>query len=106
MGLVRARAAGRRGDLWPSALALALGGRGTRDARTGLDGWHGLGWRAIADPAAPAALRWALAAGGSGLALLAAGPIAAAWGRRAALWGRAREAGCLGCWRRPPGWWR
>src|SRR5207249_334544 len=50
-GLVRARTTGRRGGLWVSALGLTLGAM-WQAATPGpaCDGWHGLGWRALADP--------------------------------------------------------
>jgi protein tyrosine phosphatase (PTP) superfamily phosphohydrolase (DUF442 family) len=90
-GLVRDRTTG----LWVSALGLTLAAL-WHAATPGptFDGWHGLGWRALADPSAPAALRWALAIGGMGLVGLVAGPVVAT--RGSGLWRRGREAGVLG----------
>ena len=57
--------AAKRAGLWPSAIVLALAA-GWFAATPGpcYDGWHGLGWRAIADPYAPFELRAALIAAG------------------------------------------
>ncbi len=70
-GLARRVIARSRGEsvdlaLWPSAAALALAAA-WHSATPGpaFDGWHGLGWRAILDPATPLAARLALAAAAS-----------------------------------------
>ena len=69
---------------WPSALALGLAA--TWHASTpgpGVDGWHGLGWRAIFNPAAPVGLRLALASAAVGLAGVVVVNLARQWaGRR------------------------
>jgi hypothetical protein len=71
---------GRGRAFWPASLAIALAGfwHGATPGPT-FDGWHGLGWRTIADPRAPALLRAGLLAA----ALSLAGIIATtAWRRR------------------------
>ena len=64
------RSTGGRGDLglWPTALVLGLAAT-WHLATPGptFDGWHGLGWRVILDPAAPSGLRWALGVSALGL---------------------------------------
>ena len=51
----------RRASLRPAAMALGLAaGWFACTPGPGYDGWHGLGWRAIADPHAPVSLRLAL----------------------------------------------
>jgi Tyrosine phosphatase family len=97
LGRARARAAGERGGPWISALGLALGAS-WHAATPGpaFDGWHGLGWRALADPAAPSALRLALGIGAAGLAGLVAGPIVAARRRWIQGWRGGRGDGVIG----------
>jgi len=65
--------------LWPAALAVGLGA--SWHASTpgpGFDGWHGLGWREIFDPAAPVGLRVALGVSAAGLILAVAANLARA----------------------------
>lgn len=57
------------------------------------DRWHGLGWRAMADPTAPMALRGALTAGLLvliAMVVLGIGPAPSNWKAR---WGQARSSG-------------
>jgi hypothetical protein len=61
-----------------------------------MDGWHGLGWRTIADANAPARLRLALLCGGIVLAGVLLWSIDSARGQLRALWEKARERRCLG----------
>jgi Tyrosine phosphatase family len=61
----RARWSGEPVDfaLWPTALALGLAAAWhAATPGPGFDGWHGLGWRAILDPATPMGVRIALGA--------------------------------------------
>lgn len=97
-GLVRVgrvRAAGEppsRG-LWPAATALGLAA--TWYAATPgptFDGWHGLGWRTIGDPSAPAGTRLALLLAALLLAGSVLANVVAAWQRRGEWWRRAVEA--------------
>ena len=84
-GLVRSRALGLGVRLWPAALGLATLGYWTAaNPWPTFDGWHGLGWHAIADPSAPIALRVGLAAS----ALILGSIILVAIVRAAALPGR------------------
>jgi hypothetical protein len=65
-GFLRRRGAG----LWPAAMAASIGAYWyAATPGPSLDGWYGLGWRSIADPHAPWALRLGLAM--AALALLA-----------------------------------
>jgi len=81
-------------DLWPVAVPLGLIAL-WHAATPGptFDGWHGLGWRAIADPAAPPGLRVALAATLLTLAAWASDSARAARGRWGELAGRRRVDG-------------
>ena len=88
----RLRRGGRDLALWPSALALSL--VGTWHASTpgpGFDGWHGLGWRVVLDPAAPIRLRAALAIWAAALLGVIVADLARAWPRRVEWMARARE---------------
>ncbi|HZW31010.1 MAG TPA: protein tyrosine phosphatase, partial [Isosphaeraceae bacterium] len=78
---------GRGGGLWPAAMALALAGY-WYSATPGptVDGWHGLGWRTIADAGAPPALRAALLAA----AIVLAGVVAVTVFRQRARFGHYR----------------
>jgi hypothetical protein len=58
------------------------------------DGWYGLGWRSLFNPAAPWPLRSALGSAAVGLVVLALACLRVAWPQRAALWNKARERGC------------
>ena len=82
LGGLAARRAGDGPNFWPSAIGigLALGWHASTPGPS-FDGWHGLGWRAILDPAAPAPLRGMLMLAVVGLAALIAGPLL--WHRRA-----------------------
>jgi protein tyrosine phosphatase (PTP) superfamily phosphohydrolase (DUF442 family) len=62
-----------RAGLWPTALAVSLAAL-WHAATPGPwpDGWHGLGWRTIFDPSAPAGLRLALVVGIAGLGAMIA----------------------------------
>lgn len=88
----------RRAGLWPGALALGAAlGWFTATPGPCYDGWHGLGWRAMADPSAPVALRGALAAAGLilfGVISLTALRLRGRWSEG---WLAARQAGaaCL-----------
>lgn len=95
------RGPGRRA--WAAALALSLAGF-WHAATPGplLDGWHGVGWRAMADPAVPASTRLTLAGFALALATLfawgAAGvswPRAWAWAREQRIAGLTIVAGLL-----------
>jgi hypothetical protein len=84
IGLVAVLTRFRRGRaalaLWPSALALGLAA--TWHASTpgpGFDGWHGLGWRSILDPAAPLALRLSMAMAASILTAVVAANLIPGW---------------------------
>src|SRR5205823_3295822 len=58
---LRSRALGRGLGPWPAALALATAAYWHASTPgPAFDGWHGWGWRALANPRAPAALRAAL----------------------------------------------
>lgn len=87
-GLVRTRG---RSRLWYAALALSVAAfwQAANPGPT-FDGWHGLGWRAMLNPAAPAALRLSLLGGAAGLASVVA------WGvgfRFRELWREGRGKG-------------
>lgn len=79
MGLVRSvRLEGRQYDrLWLSAIALsALSGWEAATPWPTFDGWHGLGWRVVANPSAPVFSRLMI---GGLLGLLLAGLVTGAW---------------------------
>ena len=62
-GLIRSRFLGLEVRFWPSALGVATIGFWTAaNPWPTFDGWHGLGWHALADPSAPISLRVGLAA--------------------------------------------
>jgi hypothetical protein len=96
-GLLRCRGAGRGIGLWPAALGLALGAfwYASNPGPT-LNGWHGLGWRAIADPRAPGALRLTLVGTAVGLVVLIARSILVARGHPVGFWYRGCDRGNLG----------
>jgi hypothetical protein len=81
--------------VWLAAVALSLAGF-WHAATPGplVDGWHGLGWRVMADPSAPLELRLGLGACAAALV----GLIVFALTRQSPreLWGLARERGILG----------
>lgn len=90
---------GRGKGLWPAGLALMIGGfwEAANPGPT-LDGWHGLGWRAIANPASPTALRLGLAAGALALASIIALTV---WSNRRQLrdfWNHAGRDGSRALW--------
>ena len=84
---------------WPASMAIALAGF-WYSATPGptVDGWHGLGWRTIADPRASFAIRAELLVA----ALTLAGVVAAtAWLRRdrlGAIWSGSRTRGTGSLW--------
>ena len=85
--------------LWPAAMAVMLAGfwEAANPGPT-LDGWHGLGWRAIADPTSPTLLRIALAAGALTLGSIIAVTI---WANRRRLrddWNFAGRSGSRLLW--------
>lgn len=88
-----ARSPGRR-RFWLGALAVSVAAFWfAANPGPTFDGWHGLGWSAVADPSAPAGLRVGLAVVGALLAGLTAwglGPGPSAW---AAQWRQARAQG-------------
>jgi hypothetical protein len=90
---------GRGGGLWPAAMAVALAGF-WYSATPGptVDGWHGLGWRTIADAGAPPALRATLLAA----AIVLAGVVTATGCRQRGRFGHyrshARARGTTGLW--------
>ncbi len=92
-------AIGRGRGFWPASMAIALAAfwYGATPGPT-VDGWHGLGWRTIADPRAPLFLRAGLLAA----ALVLAGIIAAtAWRHRdqlGRLWSESRMRGTASLW--------
>ncbi len=88
---------GRDRGLWPTALALALAAawHASTPGPT-FDGWHGLGWRVVLDPAAPIGVRLAVGAWGLGLVSVAAANLARAWPARRDLLARARAGGMVG----------
>jgi hypothetical protein len=89
--LVRARSdPGLRGAA--VALAVAALWHASTPGPT-FDGWHGLGWRAMFDPTAPAWLRLALAAGAAVLAGVVACGVGLTPTRWAERWRRARSRG-------------
>ncbi len=87
----------RKAQLWPAAIAIgAAAGWFAVTPGPSYDGWHGLGWRAIADPAAPGWLRVTLASAAIGLigVVIAATwrwPASKAFGRFGEMWGLARK---------------
>ncbi len=82
--------------LWPTALALALAAawHASTPGPT-FDGWHGLGWRAIADPAAPVELRLALAVAAAALIGVVGRNVRAVWPRLRDHLATARRVGTL-----------
>ena len=81
----------RGGKLWPAAFAIGLAAL-WYSATPGptVDGWHGLGWRTIADARAPAVLRVALVTGACALASIIAVCLFRRWDRLRADWIYAR----------------
>jgi hypothetical protein len=96
-GLLLCRGAGRGIGLWPAALGLALGvfWYASIPGLT-LDGWHGLGWRAITDSRAPGALRLTLVGTAVGLVVVIARSILVARGHLVGFWHRGCDRGNLG----------
>jgi hypothetical protein len=95
-GAIRSRREGRGLGLWPAAMALgAAAGWHAATAGPWPDGWHGLGWRNLANPGAPAGLRAGLLAGLIGVKLALGSGLAASWRRRGELVRAARERGAL-----------
>jgi hypothetical protein len=84
-------------DLWPAALGLALAAFWSA-ANPGptFDGWHGLGWRAIAEPGSPLGLRLALIGAALGLAGLVVRNLLRERERWGELWQTAGERGLRG----------
>ncbi|MFO0960245.1 MAG: protein tyrosine phosphatase [Isosphaeraceae bacterium] len=97
MGLAARKARNESAGLWTSALALSLGAfwYNSNPGPT-FDGWHGLGFRALLDPATPTAVRLAISLGS--LAFLLA--IVLPWGQLnrswATWWRAARDARVAG----------
>jgi len=90
-GLARARGARRP---WVAALALSLGAFWyAANPGPTFDGWHGLGWRAALDPAAPVALRVALGVAALCCVGTAAWGLGLGTGAFSTLWRSARERG-------------
>ena len=80
----------RRARLWPAAIALgAAAGWFAVTPSPCYDGWHGLGWHAIADPSAPWSLRITLTIAAIGLA----GVVVRSLGIHRDQWQVARERG-------------
>jgi hypothetical protein len=97
----RLRSGGEEGPgglaLWPTALALGLAA--TWHASTPgptFDGWHGLGWRILLDPAVAIGTRSALAAFALGLIGIIVANLAGAWPARGDWMARGREVGIRG----------
>jgi hypothetical protein len=88
-GWIGSKRSGGGDKLWPLALvgSLAALWHAATPGPT-FDGWHGLGWRTIFDPSAPAALRLTLLSIAVLLAGVAIGLLARAWPVRAELWKR------------------
>ncbi|MEO6809896.1 MAG: protein tyrosine phosphatase [Isosphaeraceae bacterium] len=96
-GWMRGRWLNGGSRLWPAAAALALAA--TWHAATPgptLDGWHGLGWRALFDASAPPTLRVGLAAVAMVLTGVVLATLIRSFGRRAVLWRLGRDRGMLG----------
>ncbi|HWE39111.1 MAG TPA: protein tyrosine phosphatase [Isosphaeraceae bacterium] len=83
--------------LWPAVLGLEIAACWYAATPGPLpDGWHGLGWRVLVDPAAPAGLRLALAAAAGVLGVLVVGNLLASrhsWRTQVA---EARRRGAIG----------
>ena len=74
LGWFLSRRAGLGDGFWPVGLALAVGfGYDGATPWPTFDGWHGLNWRALADPNAPPGLRWLLGLGAAGLLIWSVG---------------------------------
>jgi hypothetical protein len=97
LGLARRRLSRQTADLWPAALGLAIAAY-WHQATPGppLDGWYGWNWRAMANPAAPPALRIGLAAAALALAALVIASLVANRRIWAELCQRGRACGSLG----------
>ncbi len=97
IGWVLSLRSGSGHSLWPAALGLSMaaGWQASTPWPT-LDGWHGLNWRVIFDPAAPGSIRLALAAGAVLILGWVGGWTLAARDRWPELWRAARRRGCLG----------
>lgn len=80
--------------LWVSAVGLSMAAfwHASTPGPT-FDGWHGLGWRAILDTGAPAALRVELLAAAVALTLLVVVPLLAIRARWGEYWAEARRRG-------------
>jgi hypothetical protein len=90
---------GRGGGLWPAAMALALAGFWySATPGPAVDGWHGLGWRTMVDPGAPAGLRGALLAAAVVLAGVVAASVFRQRHRLDEYHCRARARGTTGLW--------
>jgi hypothetical protein len=88
-----------RGGLWPGGLAVGLAGL-WYSATPGptADGWYGLGWRTIADPHAPFAVRATLLVGAMALTAVIALTLFHNRARLRGLWAGARARGTSGLW--------
>jgi predicted protein tyrosine phosphatase len=95
MGLVL----NRGGALWPAGLALGLAAL-WYSATPGptVDGWYGLGWRTIADPQAPPAVRSALLCGAIFLGSIMGWTLVRQRGRLAAYWVHSGANGTRWLW--------
>lgn len=104
LGWVRGRWVNSESSLWPAAAALALAAS-WHAATPGptLDGWHGLGWRALFDSSAPASLRIGLAVAALVLTGVVVFTLLRSSRQRADLWRLGRERGMLGLLGLAPG---
>ena len=90
---------GRGGGLWPAALAICAAAwwySGTPGPT--FDGWYGLGWRSIANPAAPVLLRAGLLAAAVGIGGIIAADVWVHRHRLSQFIERARARGTMGLW--------
>jgi hypothetical protein len=96
-GWTRSRWLTGESGLWPAAAALALAAN-WHAATPGptLDGWHGLGWRALFDSSAPASLRIGLVVAALALTGIVLLTLLRSYRRRADLWRLGRERSMLG----------
>jgi protein tyrosine phosphatase (PTP) superfamily phosphohydrolase (DUF442 family) len=90
---------GRGGGLWPAAVAVSAGALWSSGAPgPTFDGWYGLGWRSIANPAAPVAVRAGLVAAAVAIGGIIAGTVYRQRHRLRDFIGVAQMRGTLGLW--------